>query len=57
MVMITGSPVWSAEREIIADYMIKWLVYGGGDEIRTHETCYSLLAFQASAFNRSATPP
>lgn len=30
---------------------------GGGDEIRTHETFNSLPAFQASAFNHSATPP
>src|SRR5689334_5160183 len=30
---------------------------GGKDEIRTHETCYSLPAFQASAFNHSATFP
>jgi hypothetical protein len=30
---------------------------GGRDEIRTHETCYSLTAFQAIAFNHSATLP
>jgi hypothetical protein len=32
-------------------------INGGEDEIRTHETCYSLPAFQASAFNHSATSP
>ena len=30
---------------------------GGEEEIRTLETCYSLPAFQASAFNHSATSP
>lgn len=30
---------------------------GGEDEIRTHGTCYSTPAFQASAFNHSATSP
>jgi hypothetical protein len=30
---------------------------GGEDEIRTHDTCYSIAAFQATAFNRSATSP
>ncbi len=36
-----------------------WLqrINGGEDEIRTHDTCYSIPAFQASAFNRSATSP
>jgi hypothetical protein len=30
---------------------------GGGDEIRTHGTVSRTPAFQASAFNHSATPP
>lgn len=30
---------------------------GGGDEIRTHDRFDPMPAFQASALNRSATPP
>ncbi len=30
---------------------------GGGDEIRTHDRFNPMPAFQASALNRSATPP
>ena len=30
---------------------------GGEDEIRTHDTFNSIPAFQASAFNHSATSP
>lgn len=32
-------------------------VNGGGDEIRTHDRFNPMPAFQASALNRSATPP
>lgn len=33
------------------------MINGGGDEIRTHDRFNPMPAFQASALNRSATPP
>lgn len=35
----------------------RFLINGGGDEIRTHDRFDPMPAFQASALNRSATPP
>ena len=32
-------------------------IFGGESEIRTHESCYTLHAFQACAFNHSAISP
>jgi hypothetical protein len=42
----------------LKEFMIAPVLFSGGeDEIRTHDTCYSIAAFQATAFNRSATSP
>ena len=31
--------------------------YGGGERIRTSDTCYSMPPFQGGALDRYATPP
>ena len=46
--------------KLIYDFKFKILISrfnGGGDGIRTHDTVSRIHAFQACAFDRSATPP
>ena len=51
------TPGWTIETIDFNKLYYKKNKYGGGDGIRTHDTVSCIHAFQACAFDRSATPP